>query len=147
MPFHRDSSPGRQSRSRAGLDTLHTSARARGVDAVLVLYAEDVEPSPRPAPKDPMSEDTVLAPLFAERDAALEEVAYLREQLHSQIAYHSHLLDEERRRMFDERTELARELTSLREELHHRTYPAVAARTRSARGPRTTRSDDVSGAP
>lgn len=94
-----------------------------------------------------MSEDAVLAPLRAERDAALEEVAYLEEQLRSVSEYHTHLLDEERRRMFDERTQLTTELASLREELHRRTYPGVGA-TRSARRPVTTTSDgDVTGTP
>ena len=146
MHFHRDSPPGRQSRGRARPDSPHVSARARDADGVLVLYAQEGEPPLRPAPKDPMSEDAVLAPLRAERDASLEEVAYLREQLLSLSAYHTHLLDEERRRMFDERTQPAKELTSLREELHRRTYPGAMA-TRSARGPQTTRSDDVTGAP
>ena len=140
MPFHRaSSSTGRQSRGRARPDTLHVSAPARDVDGVLVLYAEGGEPSPSPASTNPTPEDAVLAPLRAERNAALEEVAYLKEQLRSLSAYHTHLLDEERRRMFDERTAMATELASLREELQRRGYPGARA-TRSARAPRTTAS-------
>ena len=84
-----------------------------------------------------MPEDAVLAPLRAERDAALEEVAYLKEQLRSLSAYHTHLLDEERRRMFDERTQLATELASLRQDLQRGTFPGGRAAW-SARGPLTS---------
>jgi hypothetical protein len=141
MPFHRgSSSTGRQSRVRTLPETLHAGARAGTADGVLVLYAEGGEPSARSVPKDLMSEDAVLAPLRAERDAALEEVAYLREQLRSLIAYHTHLLDEERRRMHDERTQVTIELATLREELQRRTYPGSAA-TRSARELLATGSD------
>jgi hypothetical protein len=147
MPFQRDtSSPGRQSRSRDRPDALQVSA-ARDADGVLVLYAEGSEPSLRPASTDPMPEDAVLARLRAERDAALEEVAYLEEQLRSLRAYHAHLLDEERRRMFDERTGMATELASLREELQRRTCPDAMPR-RSARGPLIMTSDaDGAGTP
>ena len=131
MPFRRGSpSTGRGSRVRALPRTLHAGARARAADGVLVLYAEGDEPSPPSAPKELMVEDAALAPLRAERDAALEEVAYLEEQLRSTSAYHAHQLEEERRRMFDERTQLANELATLREEIHRRTYPgATAARS------------------
>ena len=140
MPLHRDSSStGRRSGARARPDTLHVSARVRDVDGVLVLYAEGGEPPP-PAPADAMPGDTVLAQLRAERDAALEEVAYLEEQLCSLHAYHTHLLDEERRRMFDERTQLATELASLRQELQRRTYPGGIA-VWSVRRPPTPASD------
>ena len=138
MPFHRDSSStGRQSRGRARPDTLHVSALARDADGVLVLYAEGRELPPCPAPTNPTPEDAVLASLRAERDAALEEVAYLKEQLCSLSAYHTHLLNEERRRMFDERTQLPSELVTLRDELQRRAYPGARA-TRNARAPSTT---------
>jgi hypothetical protein len=123
MPIRRDTSSISRSRSRTRSHSRQASARARNANGVLVLYAEGAEPTPRPAPKDSMSEDSILASLRAERDAALEEAAYLREQLRSLSAYHIHLLDEERRRMFDERTQLATELVTLREELHRRAYP------------------------
>jgi hypothetical protein len=117
----------------------------RDADGVLVLYAEGAEPSPRFAPKDPMS-DAVLGQLRAERDAALEELAFLREQLRSLSAYHTHLLDEERRRMFDERTELATEVATLREELQRRTYPSGKAMWSTLGPPTTTPDEEITGA-
>lgn len=133
MPFLPDSSStSRRSRG----DTLHVGARPRDADGVLVLYVEGGESPPRIAPADPAPEPTVLAQLRAERDAALEEVAYLREQLRSVSEYHTHLLDEERRRMFDERTQLATELASMREDLQRRTFPGALAAW-SARAPFT----------
>ena len=148
MPVHRDSSSiSRQSRGRARPDILRVSAPAHDADGVLVLYVEGSEPPPGPAPTDPTPEDAVLAPLRAERDAALEEVAYLREQLRSVSEYHTHLRDEERRRMSDERTQLAIELTSPRGEMQRRTYPGTIA-TGRARGPLTIASDgDGAGTP
>lgn len=70
-----------------------------------------------------MSEDVGLAQLRAERDAALEEVAYLKEQLRGASAYHDYLLEEERRRMLQERMKLASQLALLHEELHRRALP------------------------
>jgi hypothetical protein len=126
MPLHRDRPASRHARGRARLDTPGPSARRGDTDGVLVLHIDD-EPPSRSAPIGSTPEDDTLAPLRAERDAALEEVAYLEEQLRSLIAYHRHLLDEERQRMFDERTQLATELATLREGLQRRTYPGGSA--------------------
>jgi hypothetical protein len=113
------------------------------VDGVLVLYVEGAEPSARPVPEDLMLEDAVLGSLRAERDAALEEVAYLREQLRSVSAYHAHQLEEERGRMFDERTQLASELAAMRDELRRRTYPGRNAIWSRAGSPTSTSDADV----
>lgn len=136
------SSTGRGARGRARPETSHPSALARA-DGVLVLYAEGHERSSRSEPKDHMSDDAVVAPLRAERDAALEEVAYLREQIRSMSAYHAHLLEEERGRMFDERTQLATELAALREDLQRRAFPGAVATSR-ARGALAATSDEDS---
>ena len=132
--------PNHRGRSSTGRNT-QAGARTRAGDGVLVLYAEEGEPSPRFAPKNPMPEDDTLALLRAERDAALEEIAYLQEELRSVRAYHSHLLDEERRRMFDERTQLTAELVTMRAELNRRTFPGATGAW-SPGGPRSTTSDD-----
>ena len=146
MPLHRDSSSsGRRSRGGIRPDNLHVNARVCNADGVLILYADEGEPLPGAAPQDPMPDDGALTQLRTERDTALEEVAYLKEQLCSLSAYHSHLLDEERRRMFDERTQLATQLASLREELQGRTYLRAGA-SWSPRGPLAAVSDaDVIG--
>ena len=141
MTFHPDASPPRRrSRGRTRPDRLHASAPVRDADGVLVLYAEGGAPDPRCTQKESMPEDAVSTSLLAEYDAALEEIAYLKEQLGSLSAYHTHLLDEERRRMFDERTQLASELASLREALQRRTLPGVMA-TSSAGAPPTSAPD------
>jgi hypothetical protein len=131
MSSHRGpSSKGRRPRGDARTGTSQTQPRARDADGVIMLYADGADPSPRPVPKDSMSEDVALAQLRAERDAALEVVAYLKQQLCCVCAYHAHLLEEERRRMFQERMELAGQLALLHEELYRRTHPdAITART------------------
>lgn len=146
MPFPRDSSStSRRPQGRARPDTFAASTRTRDADGVLVLYADGGEPSSRPAPKDPMSEAALLIQLRTERDAALEEVAYLKEQLCSVSAYHGHLLDEARQRMFEERTQLTTELASLREELQRRTYPGAMANWRAGRPLATVSDGDGAG--
>ena len=141
MPFHRDSSStGRRSRGRASSDASQASPRARDANGVIVLYADEDELRPRPAPKDLMSEDLEVAQLRADRDSALEEIAYLKEQLRSLGAYHAHLLNEERQRMLDEQTQLARELSAMREEMQRRTFPRAMA-TSSAGRPLATAPD------
>jgi hypothetical protein len=72
-----------------------------------------------------MLDDEMLAQLRSERDAAREEIAYLKEQLRSLAAYHAHLLEQERHRMLDELAKIASQMSTLREELHRRTFPGV----------------------
>ena len=74
-----------------------------------------------------MPDAAALAQLRAERDAALEEIAYLKEQVRSTSAYHAHLFEQERDRMHAEHQALLRELAILGEELQcrARTVPAT----------------------
>lgn len=149
MPFHRDSRTGRPGRVRP---TSRASARPRAADGVITLYVVDGEQvdgelPPPSAPTESMPEDERLAHVLLERDRALEEVAYLEEQLRSLSAYHIHLLDEERQRMFDERTQLATELAVLREELQRRAYPGGSTAWSTSVSPATAPDGSRTGGP
>jgi hypothetical protein len=97
--------------------------------------ALDVEEAPRPTPVSPTEApapattapavdvgamSAALARAQAERDAAVEEAAYLREQLQSTHAYLAHVLETERATGFFERASLLNELAVLDEELRAR---------------------------
>ena len=77
----------------------------------------------RPAPSaevDRISRDADSARLHAERDAALEDAAFLREQLTGVECYYAQLLHEERARLIAERQSLLGTIDVLAQELHRR---------------------------
>ena len=68
----------------------------------------------------PEGEADVLARAYAERDAAVEEAEYLREQLRSMQDYLTHVLELERAVMRAERDSLQGELALLEQERRSR---------------------------
>ena len=129
MPVRPDqSSRGRGGRRRVSNDASHAPTPARTGHRVLVLVPSDPLPDPVAASSPPEPVVDPLAQLRAERDAALEEVAFLREQLRSAEAYHQHELARERSRLIEERDAVLRELALLGDELQRRAR-------RKARGP------------
>lgn len=89
-------------------------------DGILALVPHDPSRDARALPADPMPDAAALAQLRVERDAALEEIVFLKEQIRSVSAYHAHLLEQERARMHAEHQMLLRELAILGEELQRR---------------------------
>lgn len=69
---------------------------------------------------NPMFDDAALAQLRADHDAALEQIAFLEEQLRSTVAYHTHLFERERAHLLVEHQTLLRELATLSDELQRR---------------------------
>ena len=143
MPAHHDGSSrgtGPRGRLRRSHSSLHAAGRRN--DGILVLVPHDPSHDPsrdaRALPADPMPTDAALAQLRAERDVALEEIAFLKEQLRSMSAYHAHLFEQERAYMHAEHQALLRELALLGEELQRRAFEAPTvehARGNDATGP------------
>ena len=74
-----------------------------------------------------MAHDGMVEQLRAERDAALEEIAFLREQLRSTRAYHLHELEEQCAHLHAERKLLLRQLAIFGERLHRRSRREFAS--------------------
>ena len=85
----------------------------------------------------PVGESTELQRVRLERDAALEELAFLREQLRSTEAFYAHQFELEYARLYAEHRGFLEQLTRLSAEFHRRAGPDDPMRAYA----RTTPSD------
>jgi len=69
---------------------------------------------------DPIEESSELQRMRVERDAALEELAFLREQLRSTEAFYAHRFELEYTRLYAEHRAFLEQLTRLSAEFHRR---------------------------
>ena len=68
----------------------------------------------------PIAEPSELQRMRAERDAALEELAFLREQLRSTEAFYAHRFELEYARLYAEHRGFLQELSQLSADFHRR---------------------------
>ena len=99
-----------------------------GNHGILALVPREPQRDRCDAAPDVTTQDAELAQLRAERDAALEQIAFLEEQLRSTVAFHAHLLERERVRLLAEH-EMLRELVVLGDELQRARQDASPAAT------------------